>query len=262
MERVMCLVQEVLLDRGTWCGVSTGLDLKKIKTRVEHEGLSFLTITLANYGKSFEKSLDVGFVVPEMFSVSGRRRENPGLPALLGGFLELVFHADSGRLLDSPSPDAIQAVRQITLMWAKVSADTTEARKDYTLRQFVRCEKEVRQGDATRTEDDVNRFKRVAILLWADVLQRVEEDIFYERIIPKHGPGTTAEGVTGNRKYSQSEWTERLERVFPSLDHLFPSPSYYQQLDEVDFLEPGQERPVRVITVPKTLKAPDRKSVV
>lgn len=172
MERVMCLVQEILLDRGIWCGVSTGLDLKKIKTRVEHEGLSFLTITLANYGKSFEKSLDVGFVVPEMFAISAKSRAHPGLPALLGGFLELVFHAESGRLLDSPSPDAIQAVRQITLMWAKVSADTTEARKDYTLRQFVRCEQEVRQGDASRTEDDVNRFKRVAILLWADVLDR------------------------------------------------------------------------------------------
>jgi len=256
MKRIMCLLQEVLLDRGTWCGVSTSNDLKRITARVEREGLSFLTITLANYGKGFEKSLDHGFVVGEMFSISARSREHPGLPALLAGFLQLVFESDSGRLLDEPSPDAIQAIRQITLMWAKVSADTTEARKDYTLRQFLRCEQEVREADANREERDLVRFKRLATLLWADVLQPVDEKIFYGHIVPKHGPGTTAEGIVGNDKYTQWEWTERLERVFPMLDHLFPSSSYYHQLDHVDLLEPGSERPVRVITVPKTLKAP------
>jgi len=256
MKRIMCLLQEVLLDRGTWCGVSTGNDFKRIVARVEREGLSFLTITLAEYGKGFEKSLDLGSVVPEMYRFSARSREHPGLPGLLSGFLGLVFDAETGRLLDEPNPDAIQAFRQITLMWAKISADTTEVRTYRTLKQFLECEQEVRQADASRTDADLSRFKRLARLLWSDVLQHVEEDIFYARIIPKHGPGTTAEGITGNRKYVQSEWTERLERVFPSLDHLFPSPSYYHQLDEVDFLEPGRERPVRVITVPKTLKSP------
>jgi len=256
MKRIMCLLQEILLDRGIWCGVSTGNDFKRIVARVEREGLSFLTITLANYGKGFEKSLDQGFVVGEMFSISARSREHPGLPALLAGFLQLVFESDSGRLLDEPSPDAIQAIRQVTLMWAKISADTTEDRRMFTLRQFLKCEQEVRQADANRTDLDLVRFKRIATLLWADVLQPVDEDIFYGRIVPKHGPGTTAEGIVGNHKYNQTEWTERLERVFPMLDHLFPSSSYYKQLDQVHLLEPGAERPVRVITVPKTLKSP------
>jgi len=141
-------------------------------------------------------------------------------------------------------------------MWAKISADTTEDRKDFTLRQFLKCEQEVRQADQSRTEADLSRFKRIGRLLWSEALQRVEEDIFYERIVPKHGPGTTAEGITGNSKYNQREWTRRLEEVFPMLEHLLPSASYYQQLDGIDLLEPGQERPVRVVTVPKTLKSP------
>jgi len=252
----MCLLQEVLLDRGTWCGVSTDRDLKRVTARIEHEGLSFLTITLARYGSSFEKSLSLGRVADEMFQYSARSKEHPGLPSLLSGFLQLVFDPCSGRLLDSPSVDAFQAVRQLTLMWAKTSADTTEDRRLYTLRQFVKCEQEVRQADASRTEADLSRFKRLATLLWADVLQPLDEDIFYGRIVPKHGPGTTAEGITGNRKYPQTVWTERLERVFPFLEHALPSHSYHHQLDEVDFLEPGSEMPVRVITVPKTLKAP------
>jgi len=252
----MCLLQEVLLDRGTWCGVSTSLDLKKIKARVEAEGLSFLTITLASYGKALETGLDQGFVAEEMFQISARSKEHPGLPSLLSGFLRLVFDPCSGRLLEDPSVDAIQALRQLTLMWAKISADTTEDRKMFTLRQFLKCEQEVRQADANRTERDLSRFKRLATLLWADVLQPVDEDIYHGRIVPRHGPGTTAEGVTGNRKYTQTVWTERLERVFPFLDHALPSPSYYHQLDEVEFLEPGAEMPVRVVTVPKTLKSP------
>jgi hypothetical protein len=256
MKRIMCLLQEVLLDRGTWCGVSTAADFKKISSRVEHEGLSFLTIVLPNYGKGFEKSLDQGFVDRTMFQISARSEKHHGLPLLLEGFLGLVFDRGSGRLLDEPSPDAIQAVRQITLMWGKMAAETTEDRRLYTLRQFLKCEQEVRQADANRTERDLSSFKRLATLLWGDVLQRVDEDIFYGRIVPRHGPGTTAEGITGNRKYEQHEWTERLEKVFPSLDHLFPSSSYYKQLDQVKLLEPGAERPVRVITVPKTLKAP------
>jgi hypothetical protein len=256
MKRIMCLLQEVLLDRGTWCGVSTDLDLKRIKARVEHEGQSFLTIALPNYGKGFEKSLDQGFVDSKMFSISSRSRTHRGLPALLEGFLCFVFDSDSGQLLDEPSADAIQAIRQITLMWGKMAAETTKSRNDYTLRQFLKCEQEVRQADAMRTEADISRFKRIATLLWGDVLQRVDEDIFYGRIVPKHGPGTTAEGTVGNDKYRQSLWTERLEQVFPSLDYLFPSSSYYHQLDQVELLEPGAELPVRVVTVPKTLKAP------
>ena len=230
--------------------------ISKIQGRVEHEGLSFLTITLPNYGKAIEKSLDQGFVDRSAFSISGKSKSMPGLPALLQGFLCLVFDSNTGLLLEEPSPDAIQAVRQITLMWAKMSADTTEDRRLYTMRQFLKCEQDVREADASRTKADISRFRRLATLLWADVLQRVDEDIYYGRIVPRHGPGTTAEGITGNRKYAQTEWTERLERVFPSLGHLFPSDSYYQQLSDVNILEPGQERPVRVITVPKTLKAP------
>jgi len=256
MKRIMCLLQEVLRDRGTWCGVCTDDDFKRIVVRVKHEGLSFLTITLPNFGKGFEKSLDQGAIEPEMYFYSGRSKRHPGLPRFLEGFLALVFDRASGRLLDDPDVDAIQAVRQITLMWAKISADTTDDRRIDTLHHFIECEQEVRRADQSRTEADISRFKRIGRLLWADSMQRVDEDIFYGRIVPKHGPGTTAEMIVGNDKYRGREWTNRLEEVFPALEFLFPSDSYYHQLDEVNFLEPGQEQPVRVITVPKTLKAP------
>lgn len=75
-------------------------------------------------------------------------------------------------------------------------------------------------------------------------------------MLPKHGPGATAERISGNQKYNQYEWTERLETYFPFGEFAFNSWTSYLADPRVTYLDPGAERPVRVITVPKTLKAP------
>jgi hypothetical protein len=74
--------------------------------------------------------------------------------------------------------------------------------------------------------------------------------------LPKHGPGSTAEGILGNKKYYQSEWTERLQEFFPMELNLIPNYRYIEDVSAVTVLEPGNERPVRVVHVPKTLDKP------
>nr|QDH88511.1 MAG: RNA-dependent RNA polymerase [Leviviridae sp.] len=267
MKSLMCLLREVLLDRGTWCRVSTTFDLKTIERRVSDEGLSFLAIALPTFGKDLEKGLDQGYVDRHLFSGFARSKSSGELPALLQGFLGQVFDATSGRLLDSPSVDCIQAIRQITLMFAKIYIDSEslpqgraqrmmKRRETLAIQKYVECEQVVRESDAKRTANDNSQFSRVGRLLWSDVLQRVDEDIYYGRLVPKHGPGATADRLVGNHKYEQAEWTSRLEGLFPSLEYLLPSSSYRKELDRVEYLEPGAERPVKVITVPKTLKTP------
>jgi len=96
----------------------------------------------------------------------------------------------------------------------------------------------------------------MATLLFGPVLSRVDGNIYEGSVVPKHGPGATADRLTGNRKYRLREWTTRLETLFPFLDFALPSARYYKEQDHVKFLEPEAERPVRVITVPKTLKTP------
>nr|UJQ85397.1 MAG: hypothetical protein 3 [Leviviridae sp.] len=75
-------------------------------------------------------------------------------------------------------------------------------------------------------------------------------------LVPRHGPGATADGLRGNAKFDVSSWPERLERVFPYGDYALPSWRFYDQLDRVQFLEPGAEVPVKVTPVPKTDKTP------
>lgn len=249
----MLLFQEVLLERGTWCRTSTSRDLKTVTARVEHEGLSFLTITLPSFGKDLEKGLDQGKVDRNLFQGFSWKG---GLPRFLGGFLDLVFDRGTGLLLDVPSIEAIHAMRQITLMFGKVAVPCSPEREAAAMVSYIECEKEVRKADVRRTQREISEFLRIVSLLLAPALSSVDHSIANHKPVPKHGPGATADKLVGNRKFWQQEWTWRLEKVFPSVDYLIPSPSYYSELDRVDFLEPGQERPVRVISVPKTLKTP------
>lgn len=261
MKSPMPLLQSVLDDLSTMCHTSTSRDLKTITARFEHEGLSFLTITLPAFGKDLEKALDIGMVDSSLFV--GFQRSG-GLPRFLSGFLRHVFDSGSGRLLTEPSVTHIHAIRQITLMFAKIELPCTDARTDAAFRRFVECEQEVRNADARLDPDRTSRYNRIGSLLWGDLLSAVDELVFSSegqtrrlgRLLPKHGPGATADRLRGNAKWRQREWTERLEQVFPAGEHLVPNFRYHSELAGLQYLRPGAERPSRVVAVPKTLKTP------
>jgi hypothetical protein len=253
MKSLMQLWQCVLEELGTQVGTCTLRDRKTASERYEHEGLSFLTITLANFGADFQKSLDQGFVASDHFQGFNRKG---GLPKFLRGFLKRVFCSSSGMLLDNPDIDAIFAVRQLTLMMAKLHIDCSDARVMKAIEGYVKCEQEVKDHDSTFAADGYRSFRSAGMALFGDLFSRCDLRIYNEDFRPKHGPGQTADRLTGNRKYRQKHWTRRLEEYFPSLTMLTPGWSYFDSLDHVTFLEPGEELPVRVITVPKTLKTP------
>jgi len=254
LKSLTILVQQVLEESGTWCHTSTAMDLKTINGRVEDEGVSFLTITLPNFGKDFEKSLDQGFVARNLFQGFSWKG---GLPRFLGGFLELVFDRDSGRLLQHPSIDAIRAVRQITLMCGKVELECADWRIKSAFDKYVATEQEVKAADKNFHSDRKDQFGRIASMLFGRVLSKVDSDIYYGKIVPKHGSGSTADGIKGNLKYQQTVWTDRLEEYFPMGEYLTSSWGLFLDNSEsFTSLSPGSEIPAKVISVPKTLKTP------
>jgi hypothetical protein len=252
VKSLLMLWEEAARELGGWCQVSTVRDAKTLHERSRHEGLSFLTIALPQFCSDFEKSLDQGTVASDSFSGFRRRR---GLPLFLGGFLCRVFSND-GCLLQDPDVDAIQAVRQLTLMFGKILVRCTPKRESAALQKFLECEQDVKSTDKNLAQDDLHRFGRVGRLLCNGLFTRMDYHIHSGGVVPRHGPGVTADGLTANRKYNQVEWPQRLEEIFPALDFILPSPRYWTELERVDFLEPGRERPVRVTLVPKTLKTP------
>ncbi len=254
MVKSLTAFSQVLLDDlGKWCGVSTLQDGKTILKRVEHEGDSFLTITLPAFAKDFERSLELGGITHDLFS--GYARGRGGIPRFLGGFLELVFDRGTGTLLEDPSITAIRCIRQLCLAFAKVEIECSDERKASAVKKFLECEQELHANEG-RLRDLIPDFIHTAWELFGDVLPSLERDLDDGTLVPKHGPGATADRLTGNGKYRLANWPSRLEPYMPAGEYILPNWRYWQDLQDVEFLEPGDERPVKVTLVPKTLKTP------
>jgi hypothetical protein len=252
MKSMIDLWCELANELADWCHTSTTLDQQKVRSRTAAEGQSFLTITLPSFGKDFESCLEVGLLDDDAFA--GFKRKN-GLPLFLGGFLRQIFSPLDGAILADPSSDCIFAVRQLTLLCAKVLLPCSDSRTRAAFEGYVRCEEEMRDWDFHSAEESFN-FLRVSNLLFSDVFQKMDDLVRNGEITPRHGPGTTADRLLGNQKFDLITWSERLESIFCFLDYAVPSQRHYNRYDDVEILDPGNEVPVRVIDVPKTLRTP------
>nr|QDH90363.1 MAG: RNA-dependent RNA polymerase [Leviviridae sp.] len=253
MKSLMSLWLRLAEESANLCCTSATRDINTVSRRIEHEGLSFLTITLPDFGKSIQKWIDQGQagIHPAFLTERGG-----SFPRFLGGFFNRVFDRSSGLLLDEPCIDSIRALRQLTLMFGKIELPCSPARNSAAVRNYVECEQEVRELDRNLSSVELNEFHEMSNLLFGDIFGKMDRDVYYNRLVPKHGPGSTADRLSGNGKYDQTVWTTRLEAVLSAGEYLIPNWRFYDQLGGVDFLEPGAEVPVKVTLVPKTMKTP------
>jgi len=257
------------------CCTSAALDIKYVEGRTKHEGLQFLAVTLASYGKAIERWLDRGFVVPSdatEFRFGSRRT---GLHPFLGGFLERVFDVASGVLLEKPCIEAIYSVRQLTLMFGKIALPdesrnglvplkggrkvVSRERERLAMLDYIQCEHDVREANARLFPHDWEDYNRIASLLYDEIFLKVDSDVVLGNLVPKHGPGVVADRLSSNGKWNLRTWPSRLRQYFPPEEYLIANERperVTQMLEELTFVEPGSETPVRVISVPKTLKTP------
>jgi len=253
MKSHMLLLKLILEESGIRCCTSTTNDFKTVVRRVKAEGESFLTISLPGFCDDLQKGLANGRVASTDFVGYAK---TGCLPRFLSGFTRQIFDTKTGMLLDEPSIEAIHSLRQITLLYGKVNLPCSDARTKAAFDKFVECEQQVRKYDALRDESDLSEFTRIASILFGDIFSTIDRKIYDGDIVPKHGPGKTADKLDGNAKYNQTVWTERLEYYFPHMENLFPSVSHFLDGPDVQLLEPGAETPVKVVAVPKTLKTP------
>lgn len=252
MKSLSRLAYALLLDCGKQCDITTTRDLETVTRRVEREGESFLTITLPAFAKDFDRSLSLGRVADDAFAGFSRMR---GLPRFLGGFLRLVFNSGSGTLLDTPSIDAIRAVRQFTMAFGKLKEGTTPEREAAAFAKYVECDNEVRTHVTPKLAR--SEFRDHAKWLYSDIFLEIEEAVNQFTLVPKHGSGAVQEGIRGNDKYTSWSWHERLQAYFPWDRYLISSPAWVSEVEElVSVLHPEQEPPLKVVSVPKTKRTP------
>jgi len=253
MKSLVNLLSALLADAGSICSVETARDLITIKSRTQHEGISFLTITLPEFASDFERGLELGRIDSTLF-LGWRKRGC--LPAFLQGFTSLVFGPD-GRVRDEANASAVFCVRQICRIFKKVRIPCSSERESATFRKYHDLEASL--SDTLCVPDDrLHHFRGVCRIIWDTVFGR--EEFNSSRLVPRHGPGATAERISGNAKYAHHVWYERLSDVFHFDEYIFSSLSQFDDplygYNSVKFIEEHQELPVRVISVPKTLKGP------
>ena len=225
-------------------------DLMTIKSRVKNEGLSFLTITLPQFGKDFERSLADGVIDSSFFRSF---RKNGAIPAFLQGMLSQIFDRTTGRILHETPEFApiIEGIRQMAYSFKKLEVDCTPQRVQSSLRNFVQTEHEL--SDAYISTEASSNFAEVSSILWGNIpdISNISD------IFPKHGPGGTADGISGNQKYRWRTWHERLEPYFPFVETAYNLGCYdSKEFENVTLISEEMEEPVKVTSVPKTQKGP------
>jgi hypothetical protein len=252
------VVQAIYTDACAKCGAEVSMrDLKTIRSRVKSQGISFLTITLPNFCADFERSLADGFVGSNRFQSFRKRRS---IPAFLQGMISLIFDMETGRIFDdfnTPTNHAhlVDSVRQICLAFKKIELACTPKWEARAMEAFLEIERSFEMFSLSREDDDW--FSIVSSVLWDNIMANIRLDM----LVPRHGPGQTAERISGNSKFVWRRWHDRLEPYFPLIDSAYPLSCgeldiNSEELKIVSIIPEEEEQPVRVTPVPKTLKGP------
>lgn len=254
MKRLTSLWCVLATELGNQLSVHVSRDLETVTCRVEQEGLSFLGITLPAFAGDFEQALECGAIDPLHFRAF---RKCGRAPAFLQGFLGRVFDTKSGTLLSNPDVQCIWAIRQLCLFFKKIEVECTEERIYAAMRRYIECDDEV---GATQ-ERVVNstllvELQRVFTSLFWLPLRKLDQVVSSYSLEPVHGPGATADRKYGNQKWYQTEWPERFEdqHIFPYREYVLPRYGLHEI--EPRYIPQDQERPVKVVHVPKTLSSP------
>jgi len=250
MKRPTMLLETLLTELGGQLGLSVQRDVEEIQRRVEHEGMSFLYLTLPHFSDTLEQGIEEGRVTRQSWEGFWALPRQGCLPKLFHGFTTRVFEKD-GRLLDNPSVDAIFALRQVCRLFKKPKVACSEEKNLAAIDKFVLVEEELRNMTDRMWVPDPY-LDKISSLLWSKIFSSIDP----EDLISRHGPGNTAEKLKANERLEIRKWYDRSELFFPSDLHCIPNYGHTESLARIEYLGVSEELPVRVVFVPKTLKAP------
>lgn len=243
-------ILRLLLQDASYSSHETERDWVTIQSRFEHEGLSFLTITLPAFTSWLEQSLEAKHALPTIFSTFHRKngRRGGSLPAFLLGLTERVFDIESGDLRNNADPSAVYFIRQICSFFKKVKLQCSQERRKAAVKKFLETDSSLPKRCSFNS---VTRSVANAVILSLNY----SIDMIDDPSFPKHGPGATVERLWGNQKYKVRDYYARWIGI------ITPEELYGMSVAEVGYepirmISPRDEQPCRLSLVPKTLKTP------
>lgn len=93
-------------------------------------------------------------------------------------------------------------------------------------------------------------------MVFGNVLSEMDRKIDFGELVPRHGPGATADKRRGNSKWIMPFWHDRLEFLFPYREYAIPNWRFSSEDQDVTWLDPDEELPVQLTAVPKTQLTP------
>ena len=228
-------------------------DKVTILSRLEHEGLSFLGITLPAFASWLEESIELGRVSTSIYSRFRKRPKSISvLPCFLHGLTCRVFDSKTGEILPIGirDPIAVKFIRQICMWYKKVFmvCDPERDRKskkayhdvDLALRRLPKFD-----------ENYAHTLNAVCRRFFPSIERGFVRAIDDESILPRHGPGATADKAWANGKYRGRAFIKRWDHLF-SWEHLYGFSTIHQSNREA--ILPRDELSVKVVSVPMTMK--------
>lgn len=226
-------------------------DKNLILSRYEYEGESFLGITLPAFSEWLEESLQRGSVATSIFARFRRRpKQKSVLPCFLHGLTCRVFDAKTGAILARPDSLAVMLIRQICLFYKKVFKVCDPVRDRKAKEAYKRLDDDLRRSPKF-LQEKVDGLNAVCRRFLPQVESAFRHSIDDESILPRHGPGATADKAWANGKYRGRDFYRRWDDLF-SWEHLYGFSTIHQSNREV--VQPRDEQPVKVVSVPKTMK--------
>lgn len=271
MPKVVAIMDGIISDTITMlpdCKASLEKDSSYLRRAIEERGLPFFLVTLPDYCKYLERSLELSVLDDDIPQGIPSSR---GRPILFGSLLSRIFEP-CGQLRASPCIDSITAFRQLTVVFKRFRIDCPDAAKKKSLDAFYDCERSlVPPRPSTWYSDspvwssfrghpncgpdipfdmasghpwDWDLYRRICRLMISTL-----GEVPYWDMTPKHGPGVVSEYSEGwFNKWNLPYWTKRLDPVFPHDWYASFSPEY----QDYELRLPAS----RLIMVPKTQKSP------
>lgn len=229
-------------------------DIVEIQSRVDKEGLGFVTVAMPSFGKAIERGLETGkFSCPLGFMC----RKGSSLPEFLRGLTNLLFDVD-GSVRPEPDALALQALRQILLMVYKCDLPYAKAKVDRVVASFVENEEFIQKLEARTNGFTDFGHGEPTVVMAAGIVAQILEGFDPRDIDPRHGPGAVASGERGDQKWKFSTLYDSIHKRYPYSEFFFGGSLLQHDDREEEFwsFDRRETGIAKVCLVPKDSRGP------
>lgn len=175
------------------------------------EGTAFVMKTLPLLGKALERALEKGSFDPVP---SFKREHGRTTPAFMRALFKGVFN-DTGQLSETPSAECIRGIRQVAYFQYKLEVDHDKSVQDKFVSEFVETD------DSLTHCDKVDREQALILKVAQTVVNNIFRDLDHRSIIPRPGPGASAQGTHRSVRFEPLVKYQAIHEVYPYYDYFY-----------------------------------------